>query len=232
MNRKGISAFSCAPLFKEIVKNIFQTVCLCYYGKMVCSDSAAVFVVKCLTQQLCKRTQQIIAICEAMPCIVEFHPGKIHVQKRRSLPTLFHLLFRFLHQFEEPSHTRETGKIVVAARLQNAFFVERFAHGTVQDRTVRLFIIYALVSIPDMGKLRTIFQKHVFTKSMNNPVIRRIINPCTIDFVVITAFCRKAYTRIPESGSIVRVNVLIHIVIHVIISGILVIIAEQRAETV
>ena len=83
-----------------------------------------------------------------------------------------------------------------------------------------------------MGKLRTVFQKHVFTKSMNNPVIRRILNPCTIDFVVITAFCRKAYARIPESGSIVRVNVLIHIVIHVMIGGILIIIAEQRAETV
>ena len=83
-----------------------------------------------------------------------------------------------------------------------------------------------------MGKLCAVIQKHVFTKSMNNPVIRRILNPRTIDFVVITAFCRKAYARIPESGSIVGVNILIHVVIHVIISGILIIIAEQRAETV
>ena len=102
-------------------------------------------------------------------------------------------------------------------------FVERFAHGTVQDRTVRLFIIYALVSIPDMGKLCAVIQKHVFTKSMNNPVIRRILNPCTIDFVVITAFCRKRTPAFPSLAASSGVNILIHVVIHVIISGILVI---------
>ena len=143
-------------------------------GKIILGKAGAVFAAEMLCQNRRDRTDQPVALIEAVPAVELLQAGQVKEEDRGILILFPQPFASGLCQFIEIGHVRQTGHVIVIGAAVQAFFRQEAVQHLVQNTFVGALLlgIAALMSVPGQAEAHPRFRINASAVGVQNDIIR------------------------------------------------------------